>query len=307
MLIWNEKDNLGRAGDSQLMTDVGSKPALSFDFDTLYYEPDTNVRFKIFNGIQTDLTDAECSACEDAIKEIVANADYPVQAYDSDGIFKGTILKSEAETQKLGWCLDKPDHPASKRVDDTWERVVAVIRDTGILIEMPESICQLCLLTFTQKEWDAFPTRPKTPHETWDFVKEIWRDKRTLAETQAEAEELVRRVFNGIREKWIGKTPALERMTWAVQEAEARAWLTSEDESAETPFIDKALEGRSIAKKDFCLDVLANAQNAWNTLALIHNQHWLWLDKVRACTTPQEVDKIVFDLGNIKLFDTLEA
>lgn len=304
LLTWS--NGVGRAGDDALMIDLDGRPDLPFDFDALYYEPGTGMRLVIADGAQRTLTDAECEACDAVAAQIIAQADYPVHTYDEDGVYRGPMLKSAADAAGLGYTVETPDHPASRRVPATaegmWQRVVAVIMDSGLLREMPEGICQSCMLTFTADEWADFP-RPSTPHETWDFAAETWADRRVLADTQAEARSLIRRVVEDVRARWLDAVPGLERQTWQRQEAEASAWTA--DAAATTPFIDAALAGRTIAKADYCADILANAARAWALLARAHNLQWTWFDQVDACTTPHEVDAVVHAFGDVS-FDLPE-
>lgn len=305
LLTWS--NGVGRAGNDDIMVDIADKPDLSFDFDALYYEPGTGMRIVIMDGAQITLTDEECEICDAEAAAIIAAADYPVQTYDEDGVYRGPMLKSEAVAAGMGYTLDAPDHPASKRVpataDGAWQRVVAVIMDSGLLREMPEGICQLCMLTFTAEEWADF-SRPATPYETWDFATETWADRRALADVQAEARALIRRVMEDVRNRWLDGIPDFERQTWQRQEAEASAWTA--DAAAPTSFIDAALAGRTVSKADYCTEILANAARAWVLLAHAHNLQWTWFDKIVACTTPQEVDALMYAFGD-EHFDAPEG
>lgn len=302
ILTWS--NGVGRVGNDVILVDIADSPVLPFVYDALYYEPDTGMILKIVDGAQHVLDADEQAACAAEAARLLAAADYVVQTYDDEGVYRGPLLKSAAEKEGLGHCLDAPDHPASKRIDDAWARIVAVIMDSGQLREMPDSICQLCLLTFTAAEWEAFPTRPATPYETWDFAAETWADKRVLDEVAAEARALIRRVVEDVRAHWLGGVPGLpglEVSTWQKQEAEARAWLA--DRTAATPFIDQALEGRAVSKAEYCAEIMANAARAWRLLSHAHNLQYVWLDKVAACATVREVDAVVYALGDLGMPD----
>lgn len=294
LLIWS--DGTGRAGNDTLMLDIETKPELPFPFDTLYYEPLSHMCLKIIDGVQSPLTLAEALTCETEANRLVDTADYPVQAIADDAVFAGGMLRSEADKQGLDWCLDVPEHPASKRVNGKWEHVVAVIMDNGTLKEMPESICQLCVLHFTAEEWEGVE-KPSSPYETWDFVLEKWLDKRTLTAVQTGACDLVRRVIEDVRNKWLQQIPPLERDTWVKQETEARAWLA--DNTLYTPFLELVLKGRSITKEELCTDIISNARKTWEILGHAHNLQWRWFDKIRACTTVKAVDDLAFAFGNV--------
>lgn len=294
LLIWS--DGTGRAGNNTLMLDIETKPELPFPFDTLYYEPLSNMYLKIIDGVQSPLTLAEALTCENEANRLVDTADYPVQGIAEDAVFAGVMLRSEADKQGLEWCLDVPEHPASKRVNGKWEHVVAVIMDNGTLKEMPESICQLCVLHFTAEEWEGME-KPSSPYETWDFKLEKWVDKRTLPAVQAEACGLVRRVVEDVRNQWLQNIPPLERDTWTKQEAEARAWVMNPE--VQTPFLDLLRKGRDVLMPDLCAVIITNADKAWNILGHAHNLQWRWFDSIKACTSVKAVDDLVFQFGNV--------
>lgn len=294
LLIWS--DGTGRAGTTTLMLDIDQKPNLPFAFDALYYEPDTGMTIKTKTGKQYGLTRGEQRLCASLAEQIVDEADYLVHAFAEDLVFAGPMLKSEALKQGLSWCFYAPEHPASKCINDKWVRVVAVIMDNGILKEMPEGVCQLCVLHFTDAEWADHP-KPNTAFETWDFKTETWVDKRTLPSVQADACDLIRRIMEGTRQASLhNQVPELERETWPRQEAEARAWMT--DQTVATPFLDALLRERTLTKEQLCTSVISNADKAWVVLAYIHNLQWQWFDRVKACTTVPEVDALVYSLGD---------
>lgn len=294
LLSWSS--GLGKAAFGDIMVDIQVKPELPFDFEALYFEPDTGMLIRIgLDGMQYLLTDEEMAACEAQARHLVEHADYTVAAYDGEGIFRGAMLRSEAEEQELLTTLRMPGHPASKMVDGQWQPVKAVIMDSGILKLDPESVCQLCLLVMTEAEWEAFPSRPATPFEVWDFATETWMDKRLLQEVKDEGRALIRRVFEGARRALLGAVPELEQSTWAVQEKEARAWL--EDGAVPTPFIDLALQGQPRTKKELCEDILANAGSTWSLLGKIHAAQWQWYTAVNDCLENVQVDALLFALS----------
>ena len=100
---------------NELRFDTNIKPELSFQFDTLYYEPPTNHFVKGINNEFFELTEEEKSECNTYCKTYVENADYPVYAYDDKFIFVGRILKSEAISKNYGYTiLEEPGHVVSK-------------------------------------------------------------------------------------------------------------------------------------------------------------------------------------------------
>lgn len=293
-LTWS-LDN-GKAGYGDIMITIDGKPDLPWPFDSLYYEPQTGMVCKVVNGRQVQLSEAEKEQCAACARRLVESADFYVSAIAEDGVYAGWMLKSQAEAEGKGWCVDMPDHPAARRIDGKWVRVVAVIMEDGTLRLNPDGVCQLCVVHMIEKEWEAFTPKPGGPHEKYDFTSGTWRDVRDMAAARLGYEADARRVFESVRENLLPKgVPALERGTWAVQKAESEAWLA--DATAATPFIDAALAGRAVDKAAFCRDVLANAAETDRVLARIHNAQWRFFDRLRACSRLAELDAAVNDLS----------
>ena len=164
---------------NELRFDTNIKPELSFQFDTLYYEPPTNHFVKGINNEFFELTEEEKLECSAYCKSYVNNADYPVYAYDDKFIFVGRILKSEAIAKNYGYTiLEEPGNVVSKYVTDHWEPIVAIIMDDGTLRLNPGGRCEKCTLFFTEEEWMNDKNRPQViyPDDVWkyNFSTETW-------------------------------------------------------------------------------------------------------------------------------------
>lgn len=218
------------------------KPALNFDYAILRYETATGLCFKMMDGNPETipLSKKEVAACRAFCDAFADTADYPVQTYEAEtGLFRGTMLKSEAEKQKLAWLLgNAPDHPVSKLMDGKWERVVALFMEDGHYRLLPDATCPKCIVFLSQAEWDAWP-KPQRSTEVWDFATEKWRDYRTLEQAKTTADEYIRSAYTSKRAAAMGQVPAQEMATWPWQLAEAQAWTA--DPATPTPFLDAML------------------------------------------------------------------
>ena len=137
-LTWS-LDN-GKAGYGDIMITIDGKPDLPWPFDSLYYEPQTGMVCKVVNGRQVQLSEAEKEQCAACARRLVESADFYVSAIAEDGVYAGWMLKSQAEAEGKGWCVDMPDHPAARRIDGKWVRVVAVIMEDGTLRLNPDGV-----------------------------------------------------------------------------------------------------------------------------------------------------------------------
>lgn len=285
---------------NELRFDTNIKPELSFQFDTLYYEPPTNHFVKGINNEFFELTEEEKSECNTYCKTYVENADYPVYAYDDKFIFVGRILKSEAISKNYGYTiLEEPGHVVSKYVTDHWEPVVAIIMDDGSLRLNPGGRCERCVLFFTEEEWNKFPKQPTSDY-IYDITNQEWIDPRKIADVLHETQLEIRNYFEAVRWKEWGKyIPQYEQLTWRDQIEEAQNYLeyiNTENITVETPYIDTFLTERTDenkpTKEELCNDILDNNKKYKIAMATVNAKQWNYLKRAEACTTNTELDAI---------------
>lgn len=285
---------------NELRFDTNIKPELSFQFDTLYYEPPTNHFVKGINNEFFELTEEEKSECNTYCKTYVENADYPVYAYDDKFIFVGRILKSEAISKNYGYTiLEEPGHVVSKYVTDHWEPVVAIIMDDGSLRLNPGGRCERCVLFFTEEEWNKFPKQPTSDY-IYDITNQEWIDPRKIADVLHETQLEIRNYFEAVRWKEWGKyIPQYEQLTWRDQIEEAQNYLeymNTENITVSTPYIDTFLTERTDenkpTKEELCNDILDNNKKYKIAMATVNARQWNYLKRAEACTTNTELDAI---------------
>ena len=163
------------------------KPELGIDFETIMFDPRVGSTYLFKDDVRRELTEDECNRIVKYIHDFCETVDYEVYAYESETkVFEGFMLKSEAKSKNLEYVeVISPDHPVSKWMGDKWERVVAVILSDGQFRLMPDTICDLCTLFFTEEEWvnHSKPEKENSFYK-WDFVKHIWYDGRDIEETR---------------------------------------------------------------------------------------------------------------------------
>lgn len=160
------------------------KPIFSFDYDELVYEPLESFqnKFIIYNGYTIPLEKRHIDEIETYLARFIKNdIDFEVYVYDKNkhNLFKEVMFKKEADKLKLKYLTSKPVSLLSKAVAGKWEPIVAIIMENGSCNLNPVSICDLCLLLFTQQEWDNHP-KPNNQFETWNFVLEKWEDTESI-------------------------------------------------------------------------------------------------------------------------------
>ena len=273
---------------------LGSRPTLSFEFDSVYYEPDLGNQFKVVNNVNIPLTESEISECSHFGTFFLDVADYPVQAYEPETkIWRGTMMKTEAQNQGLEYVIgDVPDSPVARRTEDGWDKIVAVILDDGWYRLQPDGVCERCVLFMNQQEWDAFP-HPTTGTQKWNFVTETWEDYRTLDKAKENLDQFLRNSYISKRNEVIGNAPAQEMASWPIQLAEAEAYVA--DNQAATPFIDGMVEvlGGAKTKEQVIADVLKhNDESVLKEQGKLHGEMYNYILRGRAATTLDEVDAI---------------
>lgn len=302
-LTWS--NGRGSVSSGDILFDTDERPDLPFEFDALYYEPPTGLSFKVRGDERVSLTEEEIAACRAFCDGFADTADYAVQTYeDETGLYRGVMLKSEAEAQGLAWFVgDAPDHPVSKLADGRWERVAALFMEDGQYRLMPDSVCPKCVVFLTQAEWDAWP-KPTKSTEVWDFATETWKDYRTLEQARTTADSYIRNAYGARRSAVMGAVPYAEMATWPMQLAEARAYKA--DPTAATPFLDAMLntqtaalsvdEASPVPVED--KDALVNAVLAYDDpdylskAGAVHGEMRAWILRVWNAANLDEVDAL---------------
>ncbi len=307
LLTWSQ--GRGSVASGGILFDTDQKPVLPFDFDALYYEPPTGLSFKVMGEEQVPLSDEEIAACRAFCEGFADRADYAVQTYEVEtGLYRGTMLKSEAEKQGVTWFIgDAPDNPVSKLVDGQWQRIVALFTEDGHYRLLPDSVCPKCIVFLTQAEWDAWP-KPQRSTEVWDFAMETWKDYRTLERAQATADDYIRNAYTGKRSEAMGAVPYAEMTTWPWQLAEARAYAA--DPTANTPFLDGMLVTQTAtlaagddatsaqAKDALVTDILKHDDPDYLArVGAVHGEMRAWILRVWSATSLEEVDAITAALA----------
>ncbi len=304
ILTWS--NGMGRVSSGDYLFDVESAPALSFGFDALYYETPTGLAFKVVEGEQVALTEEEIAACRAYCDGYLENGDYPVQAYETEnGLYRGVMLKSEAGEKGYSYLIGNlPDHPVSKWTGDAWERVAAVIRSDGSYVLMPASICDACVLFFTESEW-AEHSKPVRSTEKWDFATETWKDSRTVEQAKKSADAWIRGLYVARRKALMGSGPYQELASWPWQIDEAKAWQA--DNSAATPFLDGVLaalnedENTATPKAELVESVLKYTDAEWlGAVGQVHGEMYVNLKKLRAAETLKDIDALTDALAAAK-------
>lgn len=304
ILTWS--NGFGKVSSGEYLFDLASAPELSFEFDALYYETPTNLAFKVIGDEQIALTEEETALCKDYCDRFLEEADYPVEAYETDSaLYRGTMLKSEALEKEYPYVIgDVPDHPVSKRVGDAWVRIAALIRSNGSYVLMPDSVCDACVLFFTAEEWEAH-SKPARSTEHWDFATETWKDYRTLEEAKKEADSWIRSLYTARRVELMGSGPYQELASWPWQIDEAKAWNT--DHEASTPFIDAMLaemntnEATATTKESLVASILKYTSPEWLAkIGTVHGEMYVQISLLRHAETLAEVDAITDELAKGK-------
>ena len=281
------------------------KPELEFEFEALFYETPTDNRIKVVEGASEELTEEEIEACKKFCEEFLEKGDYFVEAYEEDSrLYKGRMLKSAATEQSYGYALVSPEHPVSKWTGEKWERIAAIIRSDGSYVEMPEYICDACVLFFTESEW-AEHSKPSRNTEQWDFASETWKDNRTVEQARRSADAWIRGLYVAQRTELMGNGSYQELASWPWQIEEAKAW--KQDNGAATPFLDGVLDAlnsdeRAVTTKEVLVqDVLKYTDAEWlKSVGKVHGEMYVNLKKLRQCETLQEIDALTDALAAAK-------
>lgn len=323
MFIWDGV--YGRIQSHGVKFAASEKPELPElgEYLYLFYEPATNNMFKVIqhDGVQINipLKPEEIKVIQDYCDRFIEEQDYPVWPYDQNRLYVHEMQKSEAIKDKLDYTLiGAPDHPASKFIpamEDTpehWEHIKAVIRTDGSLALDPPSLCQLCLLGYTESEWEQMP-HPSTPYDRWNFKTETWEDPRSLEYVKTATRRSVESSYDTLVWKAVGDyTPQYQMDTWVWQVEEAKRILATDhvlvnanDQlAAEFPYLytfwaTRTDDSKPKTLKELAQDVLDNHKKYLIASAKVHATLWQYRDKIKNATSNEELDKIEKEVNDI--------
>lgn len=157
-----------------------------------------------------DLSEDEMLYIKNWIKEyFTKEGSYPdiyVSAYDPNdhNLYQGNLLLSEVKKNNFFFTTVPCEYSVAKydELEDKWEEVVTIIQENGYVIHRPDSYCVKCVIFLTQEELDNYPTIPEdlfySPYLRWDFVKENWKDARTIKDCKENYINTITERFNSL-------------------------------------------------------------------------------------------------------------
>lgn len=196
-------------------TVIKTKPSIAqFQFDALYYEPDTSNEFKVYQGVQSTLTEQERL---DTISWIDAYV-FPAPAVeshqtDSNGVYVGffkdtenvfTVVPSAPPADGKNYYWD----------GSAWAMVYAISADGTYLGNLERTMAA-----------NLAPTAPPADYYKWNGT--AWYDARDLASAKIAFLKEIDKVSGTTREKYITST-AGQSETYLMKSEQAQAWLAAD-------------------------------------------------------------------------------
>lgn len=276
---------------------------IGFAYDALYYEPAVGNLFLIYENQSRLLTVDEIVKINAYQETYIDTQDYAVWAYDSNNLYITELMKSAAIEKGYQYVMiGAPDHPASKLVDNQWVKIKMVVREDGTIVLDPAGLCQLCLLGFTQEEYEKIPKRPNQ-HYLWDLKANNWYDPRTLEHCKTQAITNLKASYDHIVAVVLNDyTPFRQMDTWVWQVQEAKAYLQASDPSTVEllylrPFLEARTDPDKPTLKALCEDVLNNHARYLEASAMVNAELWNYLKQLEAATTNCEIDELMITIN----------
>ena len=293
ILTWS--NGIGRVSAGDFLYDITEKPNVGFAFDNLYFETPTSMHMKVLQDTQLALTEQEQKLCKQYCENYYNSDEFKVFALDPDlKILKGFMTRGECKANGYEEVIDTvfPEYPLVKRVNDKWERVVAVISQNGKLVLLPEGDHPAFNFFFTQEEWDKFQ-KPTYIDEVFDFKEEKWVDDRKLDETKETAKLWIKNIFHRQYDKYKLETAYMDLILYLIQSRELSTY--ENDKTASTPFVDSAvLQMKNETKDGFMERIYKHYEEDYLVeLGEIHGKMMQKLDEINMCTTVAEVDNLM--------------
>lgn len=172
-LIW-QSDNYGwTTDDSGIVYPLSAKPAFSFQFDALYFEPLN--QFFVMAGARTELSAAQITEIENFITTVPQTQAASVRAVDARGKYLGLV---PANTPNITQVPSAPYSSDNLRWDfntNFWIKIQAVDKNGVYLGNV-----SLDDPNFYQDVQSV----PTAPFMVWDFTLKAWKDGRAVTQIQ---------------------------------------------------------------------------------------------------------------------------
>lgn len=299
----------GKIVSQGIVFEIDKKPNLGFTYDSVFYEPATNMSFftttwKDSEGndsvVKLALSEEDIAQIHKYCDEFIEKEDYEVSVYNSDNIFIGVYLKSQAVANKLKYSItSKPATPIAKYIEekDDFYPVFVVFKEEGFPIFNPTTLTDDMVLFLTKEEWDQLPER-KNYKYSLDFTTNKWVDKRELDKVKTDAIMSVRLYFDHAKIQTHGdfkagyRTPT-EMAQWTIQEQEAHAY--KKDNKALTPFLDGFLSVNSqLTKEELVNKILDDYTKAsLKRQGKLHGEMYNYIYRIKQAETNDAVDSIM--------------
>lgn len=309
-LTWDGTIGYLKSGGIDFITT--DKFEFSFDYNTLYYEPQSGNSFKTLST-SPDYIQLSAKEIAEILKqtdEFISRSDYNVRAH-SNRLYVGEMLKSEAIAKEYEYThIPNPEHSASKLVTDPdgkehWEKIKMIVYDDGHIALDPPGLCMRCVFGYTAAEYLLLPEQP-TVHHKWDLTTNSWYDPRELSAVKHAAKLQVRTDLDVLIWKTLGEyIPQYHMATWAIQVEEAEVYqqyklaikTNSKTPQPDCVFLRTFLDARTDQDKptlsELAEDVLRNSKLQREVSATIMARQWFYLKKIDQLTTIKDVDNLL--------------
>lgn len=173
-LIWQIDGYGWTTDDAGKVYPLASKPALSFQFDALYYEPLNT--FYVYQGARHDLTADQITECTNFINAQTQQTQQLVMGVDNRGKYLGWVTADKAYKQVSNspWTNDPTRYDFNlnawlliKAVDSTGKYIGNVDMDAANFFQDVQSV-------------------PPNSFDIWDFTAKGWKDGRTLDQLKSD-------------------------------------------------------------------------------------------------------------------------
>lgn len=136
-----------------------------------------------------------------------------------------------------------------------------------------------------------FPEQPSAHHE-WDWSARMWRDPRTIDDHRLAKLSEIDRALEAASEALFTGYPALERLTWPTQQAEALAWEAKAE--TPTPYLDGLAAMRGILPAEMRVRTLRVVQKFMEASRELVGTRQRLRDAALAATTQAQIEAIAW-------------
>lgn len=255
----------------KMIARLENQPKFSFAYDFLEFNTSTNIFVKTFMDRQTILSSSEIQE----IQNFIQNYRYKVWRIGADGKCEGQFYIDECQGKLYAHC-PPPNLPGNyyyNPENEQWDYIYGVDKSGKYIGNVPYTDC-----TYIAS------SQPNLSYETWDPIKKVWYDARTLDDIKLGYIDEINKTIQSL-ENW---GTLYKGNVWSIKPSDVTALMSAPEDGTITSWKDN--EGNEVHFTDYTISDVKKAVNDFFTE--LETKKSAAIAQVNACTTVEDVYKV---------------